>query len=192
MVLNPKSWQLPYVLIMLPFFFFLSFVYFADSELTSWAGSDCIPAVYELWKVHWKWRTGFQAVLFPLSVLFSSSNFCPCSEASPTGCRFSSTCVFKIFIFSELMNAGQTAGALGLRPGLILTLLAVSRWIKPDRRGSIFATVTTGWHVRDSLSLQMSSLMSSLKSGVCVVWCVYGVCVCVFGLGGGCVVLLGG
>lgn len=38
MVLNPKSWQLPYVLIMLPFFFF-SFVYFADSELTSWAGS---------------------------------------------------------------------------------------------------------------------------------------------------------
>lgn len=62
-----------------------------------------------------------------------------------------------------LMSAGQTLPALRLWPGLILTLLTVSQWIKTDWHSSIFDTVTTGWHIRDTLSLQMSSPLSSWK-----------------------------
>lgn len=72
----------------------------------------------------------FSEVLFPLSVLFSRSNrlisarvlklLQQAAGLAPHVC-------LRFLFFSELMNAGQTAGALGLRPGLILTLLAVSR-----------------------------------------------------------------
>lgn len=73
--------------------------------------------------------------------------------------------VFCHDFFSVWINEcwSDLACSQAIWPVLILTLLMVSQWIKTDWHCSIFDTVTTGWHVRDTLSLQMSSLLSSWK-----------------------------
>lgn len=73
---------------------------------------------------------------------------------------------FQTFVVSGLMSAGRTwALSVGLRPGLIP---AAQRELRPTAAALYLTPSLQVDTSGDSLSLQMSSLVTSLKRGVCV------------------------
>lgn len=180
-----------------------SFVYFADSELTSSAGSSTVLCAVWIMESSRKNRTQV-CLLFYIVVLLKidcviviimwhylkhsqGEAFKICIKDLTYFIYYLIICCywlglagcvcFGVICCSELMNAGQTLLALRLWPGLILTLLMVSQWIKTEPGTALYLTPSPQNHIGDTLSLQMSSLTSSWKVRVCECFCL---CLCLF------------
>lgn len=178
-----------------------SFVYFADSELTSSAGSSTVLCAVWIMESSRKNRTQV-CLLFYIVVLLKidcviliimwhylrhsqGESFKICIKDLTYFIYYLIICCywlglvgvvcFGVICCSELMSAGQTLLALRLWPGLILTLLMVSQWIKTQAGTALYLTPSPQNHIGDTLSLQMSSLTSSWKVRVCECFCL-----CVF------------